>query len=126
MSAEAAAPDASALKMKSSAAATMTRRRPQTSANRPARNAPTAQPGLAQIESALKSVLCAVDYAAVVAEHEAADSGDTHDRGYQPQVDICIAIVDQSVLPFRNTRLAERMPVARVGEIACFIRKDGW
>ena len=45
MSAEPAAPAASALMMNNSAAATMTRRRPQTSANRPARNAPRAQPG---------------------------------------------------------------------------------
>ena len=45
ISAEPAAPAASALRMKSRAAATMTRRRPHTSANRPARNAPTAQPG---------------------------------------------------------------------------------
>ncbi len=45
MSAELAAPEPSALKMNSTAAACMTLRRPQTSASRPAMNAPIAQPG---------------------------------------------------------------------------------
>ena len=45
MSAEVAAPAPSALNMNSTAAVCMTLRRPQTSASRPAMNAPTAQPG---------------------------------------------------------------------------------
>ena len=80
--------------MNSNAAATMTRRRPQTSASRPARNAPTAQPGSSALtvmpshaslkpKVLLQSFLRAVDDAAVVAEHEAADGGDADDGGDQ-------------------------------------------
>src|SRR5204863_7979668 len=55
---------------------------------------------LAQVERPLEALLRAVDHAAVVAEHEAADRRDCDDRDDEAQVDPCVPPVAHSRCPF--------------------------